>query len=54
VGSTGVVSSPTANGSPIAYATGAASVQGVSALGLGVAAVVALVRFPLTSLESSR
>jgi len=42
VGSTGVVSSPTATGSPITYATGAASVQGVSALGLGVAAVVAL------------
>ncbi|KAH8792697.1 hypothetical protein BGZ57DRAFT_524202 [Hyaloscypha finlandica] len=43
VGSTGVMNSPTATGSPITYATtGAASVHGVSALGLSVAGVIAL------------
>lgn len=43
VGSTGVLSSSTPTGSPITYATtGAASVHGVSALGLSVAGVIAL------------
>ncbi|KAG4439858.1 hypothetical protein IFR05_004634 [Cadophora sp. M221] len=42
VASTGVVTAPTATGSPIAYATGAASLNGVSALGMIVAGGVAL------------
>lgn len=44
IASTGVVTAPTATGSPITYATGAASLNGVSALGLFVAGGVALVR----------
>lgn len=43
IASTGVVTAPTATGSPITYATGAASLNGVSALGLFVAGGVALV-----------
>ncbi|PVH88422.1 hypothetical protein DL98DRAFT_509133 [Cadophora sp. DSE1049] len=42
VASTGVVTAPTATGSPITYATGAASLNGVSALGMIVAGGVAL------------
>ena len=42
------MSSATPTGSPIAYATtGAAPVHGVSALGLSVAGVIALVSSPL-------
>jgi hypothetical protein len=44
IASTGVVTAPTAAGSPIAYATGAASMKGVSALAAVVAGGVALVR----------
>ncbi len=43
IASTGVVTAPTATGSPITYATGAASLNGVSALGMIVAGGVALV-----------
>jgi hypothetical protein len=54
IASTGVVTGPTATGSPIAY-TGAGSIQGVSALGMVVAGGVALVRLPsspsLTALD---
>ena len=39
----GVVTAPTATGSPITYATGAASINGISAFGLFVAGGVALV-----------
>lgn len=42
IASTGVVTAPTSTGSPIAYATGAASLNGVSALGMIVAGGVAL------------
>jgi len=42
IASTGVVTAPTSTGSPITYATGAASMNGVSALGLFVAGGVAL------------
>jgi hypothetical protein len=47
IASTGVVTAATATGSPITYATGAASMNGVSALGLFVAGGVALVSSPL-------
>lgn len=42
IASTGVVTAPTSTGSPIAYATGAASLNGVSAFGMIVAGGVAL------------
>ncbi|KUJ22328.1 uncharacterized protein LY89DRAFT_728485 [Mollisia scopiformis] len=42
IASTGVVTAATSTGSPIAYATGAASINGVSALGMIVAGGVAL------------
>ena len=44
IASTGVVTAPTATGSPITYATGAAALNGVSALGMVIAGGVALVR----------
>ena len=46
VGSTGVASAPTPTGSPITYAASAASLNGVSALGMIVAGGVALVCSP--------
>ncbi|PBP22653.1 hypothetical protein BUE80_DR006628 [Diplocarpon rosae] len=42
VASTGVATAPTATGSPINYATGAAPVHGVSVLGMIIAGGVAL------------
>ena len=43
IASTGVVTAPTSTGSPIAYATGAASMNGVSGLAAAIAGGVALV-----------
>ena len=43
IASTGVVTAPTSTGSPITYATGAASMNGVSGLAAVIAGGVALV-----------